>query len=442
MKYKVAFHASRGPEQGNKWHFSFSSTNTVVIGRLPGCHLLLNDPKVSQSHCLLQVQKDQLCIIDMGSKWGTQLNGAVLQDVQGLSDGDILELGQSTLKVEFLHPKGYRVTDSPDHSSNQGAEEDSKILATKKQEESQDKEESSNCLTPPTQVSHPIDRRMSETTKRKEEFPGHKDISLARPCFLCPEEAPLSASPLGYFFCSKCRPLSQFIDKTLTLRYSFIDIFRKDNLGGVVFLVQFQEKRKLLYISRTPTSQIPKNIWNQLELAQRHSIKNVWPIEEIVRGEYLSIRMPFSPGEFLSLELVSRLSLKEVLQIGVTIAKSLEENHSPETSYPLVKFSSIYYRYDGQVIFFGYGLPNFGPSKDNSFQESLFSFQSLLREIFIYRGDIVLPKKFSEEGEEEEKGRNIIEQFILDLVDENSLGKRFTEETWVDFLLMGCSLLD
>ena len=103
MKYHATFECTKGPDQGKKWRHSFHGSQSVVIGRLRGCHILLTDPKVSQSHCLIQIQGKALCLIDMGSTHGTRVNSETTIGAVSLKDGDRISLGKSRL---VLHLEG------------------------------------------------------------------------------------------------------------------------------------------------------------------------------------------------------------------------------------------------------------------------------------------------------------------------------------------------
>ena len=101
MKYQVTFECTKGPDKGKKWRHSFQNSQTVVIGRLLGCHIVLTDPKVSQSHCLIQIQGKALCLIDMGSTHGTKVNGETAIGAVALEDGTRISLGKSRLVVHL-----------------------------------------------------------------------------------------------------------------------------------------------------------------------------------------------------------------------------------------------------------------------------------------------------------------------------------------------------
>ena len=70
----------------------------VKIGNLPTSHLHLDDPQVSGIHAVIEVTGDTVSLIDLGSTYGTRVNGERVNRHE-LSDGDVLELGST--KVVF-----------------------------------------------------------------------------------------------------------------------------------------------------------------------------------------------------------------------------------------------------------------------------------------------------------------------------------------------------
>lgn len=71
----------------------------LIIGRLPGCSLVVDDSSVSRRH--LEVTRDGQAVVvtDLGSTNGTQVNGAAVTR-QRLVDGDRITLGAVTLIFE------------------------------------------------------------------------------------------------------------------------------------------------------------------------------------------------------------------------------------------------------------------------------------------------------------------------------------------------------
>ena len=75
----------------------------VIVGRLPSCDLILNDPSVSRRHATLRVADGRCYLQDGGSRFGTMLNGVRLlptQDEVLVQPTDTIAFGEVALKVE------------------------------------------------------------------------------------------------------------------------------------------------------------------------------------------------------------------------------------------------------------------------------------------------------------------------------------------------------
>jgi hypothetical protein len=67
--------------------------NSIVIGRDPDCDLCIASNQVSGKHCELRADGPVWRVVDLGSKNGTQVNGAAVSD-QILNPGDELSLAR------------------------------------------------------------------------------------------------------------------------------------------------------------------------------------------------------------------------------------------------------------------------------------------------------------------------------------------------------------
>jgi len=77
---------------------SFILQTPCVIGRDPGCDIVLDDPKVSRQHVIIrQLQADCYRITDLDSRAGVFINGTLLPDAE-LKHGDQLRLGHTHLR--------------------------------------------------------------------------------------------------------------------------------------------------------------------------------------------------------------------------------------------------------------------------------------------------------------------------------------------------------
>lgn len=71
----------------------------VVLGRLPSCTLVIDDPNVSRRHAEVTRQDGAVVVVDLGSTNGTRVNGASVAR-QELVDGDKITVGTTTFTFE------------------------------------------------------------------------------------------------------------------------------------------------------------------------------------------------------------------------------------------------------------------------------------------------------------------------------------------------------
>ncbi len=72
---------------------------TLAIGRAPDNDLVLEDKAVSRKHATLNLTYDGLYVKDIGSVSGTTLNGAQIVRERNVRKGDILKLGETTVRI-------------------------------------------------------------------------------------------------------------------------------------------------------------------------------------------------------------------------------------------------------------------------------------------------------------------------------------------------------
>jgi adenylate cyclase len=82
-----------------------SKTHTLkqgltLIGRLPSCDLVLNDPSVSRQHASLRTVDADCWLQDAGSRFGTFLNGTPIQGETPVSPGATIKIGEVSLVLE------------------------------------------------------------------------------------------------------------------------------------------------------------------------------------------------------------------------------------------------------------------------------------------------------------------------------------------------------
>jgi hypothetical protein len=71
----------------------------LIVGRDPGCGLVLEDKRVSRQHARIASRGGFLVLVDLGSTNGTYLRDERIAEV-ALGPGDIVTLGDSTIEVQ------------------------------------------------------------------------------------------------------------------------------------------------------------------------------------------------------------------------------------------------------------------------------------------------------------------------------------------------------
>jgi hypothetical protein len=72
---------------------------SLALGRAPASDLVLDDPSVSRAHAEIVVDQDGAILQDVGSSYGTFVDGRQLSGPVTLSDGMRIELGDCRLEV-------------------------------------------------------------------------------------------------------------------------------------------------------------------------------------------------------------------------------------------------------------------------------------------------------------------------------------------------------
>lgn len=74
---------------------------TTRVGRGSECEIKLADPSVSRLHFQIQCVANGAKLFDAGSRWGTRVNGVLVQEVL-LQHGDLIEVGDTVLRFESI----------------------------------------------------------------------------------------------------------------------------------------------------------------------------------------------------------------------------------------------------------------------------------------------------------------------------------------------------
>jgi pSer/pThr/pTyr-binding forkhead associated (FHA) protein len=93
---QVVLEVIEGADKGKKFKVAFRSS---VIGRGQNADFQLDDIKVSNRHCQLEVHnKDKMTIKDLASSNGTRLNNRYVSAVK-IRHGDLLQVGDTKIKL-------------------------------------------------------------------------------------------------------------------------------------------------------------------------------------------------------------------------------------------------------------------------------------------------------------------------------------------------------
>ena len=99
---KVLIQAICGPLQGQSWELLTS----LSIGRNPGENIVLppDTSGISRRHCLLARRGDQVTVTDLGSSYGTFLNGSRITANQPVTvpNGAVLSLASNAVQFRLL----------------------------------------------------------------------------------------------------------------------------------------------------------------------------------------------------------------------------------------------------------------------------------------------------------------------------------------------------
>lgn len=83
----------------------------IIIGRLPSNHLAIPGVEVEPIHAMVEVDPsaNEVKLVDMASEAGLKLNGKIVEVVEKLKVGDVIEVGK--VRIEVLDPSAVSVAD-------------------------------------------------------------------------------------------------------------------------------------------------------------------------------------------------------------------------------------------------------------------------------------------------------------------------------------------
>ena len=76
----------------------------LVVGRIHGCHLLVDDPSVSRRHAALRHDEGGFVVEDLGSANGTFLDGARVAGRAPAGSGAVVSIGAEQMALDVAEP--------------------------------------------------------------------------------------------------------------------------------------------------------------------------------------------------------------------------------------------------------------------------------------------------------------------------------------------------
>jgi adenylate cyclase len=77
----------------------------TVVGRAPGCDLVINHPTVSRQHARIRFEAGRCYVTDAGSRYGTRVNGSPIDRECELVAGDVVTVGAIAITIELRVPE-------------------------------------------------------------------------------------------------------------------------------------------------------------------------------------------------------------------------------------------------------------------------------------------------------------------------------------------------
>lgn len=107
-----------GPDRGQMIQPHLGQS--ILIGRDQTCHLRLTDPAVSRMHCRIELDRTQMVLTDLGSSWGTEVNGQRITrhllrhgDRIGLGDTECVFVAENSAAETTMIPMAAIELESP-----------------------------------------------------------------------------------------------------------------------------------------------------------------------------------------------------------------------------------------------------------------------------------------------------------------------------------------
>jgi len=95
----LTFVVTKGKDNGKV--FRLDEGETKILGRSARADIVLHDEGVSRQHCRARLAGGKCCLVDLNSKNGTSVNGKRIAGEIVLAEGDLIDVGLTTLKVRL-----------------------------------------------------------------------------------------------------------------------------------------------------------------------------------------------------------------------------------------------------------------------------------------------------------------------------------------------------
>ena len=91
---------------------TYDLKRALILGRQKGVDLLVDDIGASREHCKVFLQDGEWCILDLGSRNGTKVNGAKVSR-QALGHGDTILIGKTAIRFDAPEQPSRRPAAAP-----------------------------------------------------------------------------------------------------------------------------------------------------------------------------------------------------------------------------------------------------------------------------------------------------------------------------------------
>ncbi len=108
-----------GPLAGRR----FELGPELVVGRVDA-DVTIEDPLLSRRHALIRSARGEVQIEDLGSRNGTWVNGERITGVMRIEPGDVIEVGDTSLEVEFARERDGRTVLAPREDAGRGKDDE------------------------------------------------------------------------------------------------------------------------------------------------------------------------------------------------------------------------------------------------------------------------------------------------------------------------------